>query len=45
MVFRAGDKMDKIDQQLNGQIEKIKQSSDGIADVFDKVTEAQYFIF
>ena len=29
--------MDKIDDELKGQIDKIKESSDGVADVFDKV--------
>ena len=29
--------MDKIDDELKGQIDEIKESSDGVADVFDKV--------
>lgn len=29
--------MDKIDDELKGQIDEIKKSSDGVADVFDKV--------
>ena len=29
--------MDKIDDELKGQIDEIRESSDGVADVFDKV--------